>query len=161
MEGPRSTWQGASLPVLLASQPTTPLGSQSGMYTQSEGDDEESLTAWGRQKGSKWLHDSLRCGYISTSIAHVTNCQFACCTSACLLMCMLHLTGAPADAHPDLAKLTLFGEAEGSSEHLSTCYLLGHDSQGTITACNELLQLLPEGTKGVHRWNYHEHYLTG
>ncbi len=57
MEGPRSTWQGASLPVLLASQPTTPLGSQSAMYRQSEGDDGEILTAWGRQKGSKWLHN--------------------------------------------------------------------------------------------------------
>ncbi len=28
---------------------------------------------------------------------------------------MLHLTGAQANAHSELAKLTIFGEAEGSS----------------------------------------------
>ena len=54
-------------------------------------------------------------------------------------MRMLHLASAQADAHPELARLTKFGKAQGSSEHLSTCYLLGHDSQGTITAYNAVL----------------------
>jgi len=56
-----------------------------------------------------------------------------------LLMCMLHCSGAQADTHSELAKLTIFGEAEGSSGHLSACYLLGCDSQNTITAYNAVL----------------------
>ena len=56
-----------------------------------------------------------------------------------LLMCMLHLTSAQADAHAELAKLTIFGEAEGSSGHLLTCYLLVYKSQNTLTAYNALV----------------------
>lgn len=52
---------------------------------------------------------------------------------------MLHLTGAQADTHAELAKLTTFVEAECSSAHPLTCYLLGHDSQGTIMAYNAVL----------------------